>query len=1590
MKQHSEDFKNQVAELGRQFSSKLIYDDEELVEELYSVTPHFKGNMLKSTMKQLDVETTEDIPVGTEVNYQLGLLVDDEYEWLDYGNYIVYSSEKQEDKGTYKLVCYDKLLNSMVTYDGVEGTFPMTLREYLQAICDKLDIDFGSANDEFANYDRVLPSDRYEGLEEYTYRDVLDEIAQATGSMICLNNDDELVVRYINEGIDNYNTVTGTSFSLTDADGGLSSSIYQLEGNTSQSGTPTPDALIDVNVVSGDNEVLVRGKNLCFTDVSQWEIGEYSPQDGSKIAQNARARLKILIPVNPNTAYYFNTFYSVYNFVIRGYDINQNFVISYGSIGNGNTITTGNTVKYIGVIIWKPGGDTEETGTEIINGIQNEQIKPFICLNSETNKEYEPFKGNSYSINFYDRNPRLPKEYQEVEYIAGTGVQYINTKVLPNANTRVVIDLYPTAAYKWIFGSRTSMGSRDSFAVYLGGEKQFWAQIGGSSSITGGTTTGVNVLERHLLDVSGTSFKCDGQELLRYSNVLITSTSPLYLFALITANDVDTRIAQMKLFSSKIYEGNNLIRNFVPCYRIDDNEPGLFDLINNVFYSNDGTGTFNIGDKVYIDPVSFGGIGNYRDGLKKSSGENKFNSADTIQDDYINGSGMTYSIDNGVYTLDGSNNRTYIFISYNLTLPAGTYTYSGCPSGGSTEGYSGLLQANGTNYFDFGSGVNFTLNEETTVKVYPIRVGGSKITVNNLKFYTMINKGSTALPYEPHGIHWYIERNIRHLSLKIADMNNSDAYPGWKDTPYIRSDLGVGKNTNFFADGIKYFSNFRKQTTSSPDYINLDTNSTNATLFLNKSMNGNLTQTQWKEQYSDLVIELYYTILNGPVYEVIEDETLIQQLDAIQDIVMYEGNTNIDWIGREKPDMTLKYYQGRTLEEINEEYLKDVNVDFGEKYGPVNSIVLSRSGESDNVYIQDEDSIEENGLHELKIVDNQLMNFNDRSDYLQGLLDKLGGLEYYINDFKSTGICYLELGDRYYVNIGDNTYSCVMFNDEIEITGGLKEFVYTEMPEETETDYTKADKTDRRINQTYLIVDKQNQQIQSLVSDIGDRSQKTTTITQDIDGIEELLASTVDVTRDAESTNATVSIAEVNLSEPVEIRVRPTTSPGISYLYPRTNLYPSDTLYMTERKIRFVRTYEEDNVTKTENIDYELPDNLLYYNENAYDEFILDYLNKECKIIKKCAYNANGQVVLTGSTETIQYEYPTITLPEGDYEVKILGYNVGYIYARLMIQNEYTKLFTTEVETETSIAIKEREIMANVSQEYETKGEAATQYAQIKVTTDGISSEVANKVGNDEVVSKINQSAEAVSIDANKININGVISANGNFKVDTQGNMTCNNAKMNGGNVALYGGTVNNPNLVIYDDANNTEGGRALFTSSRLRMYPKYSKDDHIEMKMQFVDNNNYGAQPYAGFDLYHGTDQATLSLTNSGGASVSMSATGSAGQVVNNGPMYATAYNNYSKESIKKNFEKINNATDILKNAEIYEYNYKNEKDSDRKHIGFVIADEGGNFKTPKEVMSKEEDAIDMYSMCSILWKAVQEQQEKIEELENKLKEEK
>lgn len=201
MKAHSNEFKEEIKMLGKQQDVRITYmiNDEQITlgsEDINSATPNYEASLLKSVMKVLDLDSNTDIPLGTEIKFEYGLLVNGAYEYLNYGNYIVYSSEKQEDTLSYKIKCYDKLLYSMKDYEALDVTYPITIYEYLKKLCEKIGLTMKEAN--FANMSRQLPSDLFNGLG-YTYRDVLDQIAETTGGCICLTLDDKVEVRYINE-----------------------------------------------------------------------------------------------------------------------------------------------------------------------------------------------------------------------------------------------------------------------------------------------------------------------------------------------------------------------------------------------------------------------------------------------------------------------------------------------------------------------------------------------------------------------------------------------------------------------------------------------------------------------------------------------------------------------------------------------------------------------------------------------------------------------------------------------------------------------------------------------------------------------------------------------------------------------------------------------------------------------------------------------------------------------------------------------------------------------------------------------------------------------------------------------------------------------------------------------------------------------------------------------------------------------------------------------------------------------------------------------------------------------------------------------
>ena len=453
-------------------------------------------------------------------------------------------------------------------------------------------------------------------------------------------------------------------------------------------------------------------------------------------------------------------------------------------------------------------------------------------------------------------------------------------------------------------------------------------------------------------------------------------------------------------------------------------------------------------------------------------------------------------------------------------------------------------------------------------------------------------------------------------------------------------------------------------------------------------------------------------------------------------------------INEETDELEIRYINN-TNDSIDEEYLKDINVNFGEQTKAINTIVLSRSGGSDNVYYPT--TLPQNPV-ELKISDNQIMNGNDRSDYLPDIYDKLNGFQYYLNDFTSTGICYYNLCDRYNVQIGSNTYSCVMLNNEVDVSQGLEEYIYSELPEETQTDYKKADKTDRRINQTNLIVDKQQGQIQALV----DSTQDLTDYINVVEGDSQItLPNTMD-------SNGAINYLEITGITPLN-------------LYPDM-VYPNDLIFPN-----VLTTYV-----------------LIFENDDNYEEFYIDLgvqLEATDKIRiepKKITITKTGQVIYEEKNNVL-------TTFDGETKISVRYFDNAHLKCEYIKSNDFTKQFATQAELSSTFTI-----------------------------TDSM---ISSKVSRNEIISEINQSAEEIQINASKINMNGVVTANENFKINEDGSVS-----INEGYISLKSDYYNS-NMTFENDYHEL----GIFRSSINGLGANFKSTDNTKTIASIGNNIGYG-----------------------------------------------------------------------------------------------------------------------------------------------------
>lgn len=258
---------------------------------------------------------------------------------------------------------------------------------------------------------------------------------------------------------------------------------------------------------------------------------------------------------------------------------------------------------------------------------------------------------------------------------------------------------------------------------------------------------------------------------------------------------------------------------------------------------------------------------------------------------------------------------------------------------------------------------------------------------------------------------------------------------------------------------------------------------------------------------------------------------------------------------------------------------------------------------------------------------------------------------------------------------------------------------------------TEMGTTTQKVSQIEQTVDGITQTVSNIETDLEDHPttiEMNSAIEQMADEINLKIEQIEDLTRTVEG-NKTITLEDCVLGDLLELHIYGNNT-VFQELYPSNTLYPSNNLYPGgDSKILVNETEYELGVA-----------GVLRESQGVCDEYVLE--DGHAKVIRRI--NSDGTVKTKETIEDLG-EY-SIGLQEGDNEITIVNY-VAKLKARYAYQNDYTDIFATKVEMNSSI----------------------TQ------TAEEINLEVSKKVDENEVISKINQSAEQIQIEANKVNILG-------------------------------------------------------------------------------------------------------------------------------------------------------------------------------------------------------------------------------------------
>lgn len=243
------------------------------------------------------------------------------------------------------------------------------------------------------------------------------------------------------------------------------------------------------------------------------------------------------------------------------------------------------------------------------------EVKPDCDLPGELGPD-NPLKAKFIGYKKVEDIYRLPSEYQEVEYLENSGTQYLTFPIeltSSNYDETIIAEIMSLSnstrfSYTTVFGSMSypNYSSYVSIGDYVRTYQTGWSV----QNLTRNTGQWMKI-EQHAFDrfvlidgvryntTNRTSFSNNGQKFTLFA---INDDSESWKFRV----HLGMRSKELQ----RIINGVKVL-HIIPCYRKSDNKPGMYDIVNNIFYTNQGTGEFLVGP----DLVGVNRLWDYKRGL---------------------------------------------------------------------------------------------------------------------------------------------------------------------------------------------------------------------------------------------------------------------------------------------------------------------------------------------------------------------------------------------------------------------------------------------------------------------------------------------------------------------------------------------------------------------------------------------------------------------------------------------------------------------------------------------------------------------------------------------------------------------------------------------------------------------------------------------------------------------------------------------------------------------------------------------------------------------------------------------------------------